>query len=98
MAAYTAVSAKHATLTTTTVDTVTLTGPGRALQVRNRHATENLTIAFGTTAPSDPTALGDDLRFVAPGEWRTFTVTQYANTGLVVKLIGNGNGYSVELG
>lgn len=92
MANLTAASAKHATLTSTTVDTVTLTGSFQSFEVVNRHATEVLWVTYGEAAPADPTAGGDDCIFVPAAG----VVTLDADGKVVVKILGNGNAYSVQ--
>lgn len=89
MASYSVARAKHATLSGTTVDTVTLT-IGSALLITNRHATIDMSITVdGTT----PTALGDDTYIVRAGEAKSIDLS---SDTLVVKIIGNANPYSVE--
>jgi hypothetical protein len=86
---------EHATLTATTVDTVTLNAPQTKVKVVNRHATEVLwvTISRTGTAPADPTIGGDDTYFVAPANG---SETFYSRSGVIVKVLGNGNGYSIH--
>lgn len=89
MASLSAKVAKHATLTGTTVDTVTLTTPGRRVEILNRSATEILSV---TIDGSTPTALGDETYVVPASQVLTLPVPL---SGCVVKIIGNGNPYSV---
>lgn len=93
MAAYTAARAVNKTLSTTVVDTVTLTAPAGRVQVLNR-GTGTATIWVTTgRAPADPTVAGDDVIPVRAGEY----VTVGAGVGgpFVVKVLGSGDPYSV---
>lgn len=95
MAAYSAAQVVNKTLSTTTVDTVTLTGAAAEVQVLNRGTSTN-TIwvkASATGTPSDPTAAGDDCFPVYAGE--RITVLRGAGPGAVVKIIGSSDPYSV---
>lgn len=91
MATYTVVHAAHKTLSGTTVDTVTLSGGDYSptFEISNR---SGATTIYFTTDGTAPTAGGDDTDFVAPGE----SVIVQAKTRSV-KLIGNGNDYSVAV-
>lgn len=105
MANRTAVWAKHATLSGTTVDKVTLSAKVHAVEVMNRSGSTTLTVtaALGATAgdPPDPTSLADDTNVVPPGTSvviplaadSTAITAEFA--GAVVKVLGNGNDYSV---
>ena len=96
MATYSVARAKTATLSGTTVDTVTLTGGHDKVEVKNFDTTNNLPFvhASGST-PTSPTAEVDDSVVLGPGEWTE--VRANASLGnTVVKLIGNGNKYQVR--
>ena len=88
----------HATLTGTTVDTVTLSGPLQRVTVINRAAAGSadlwVTISQSATAPADPVAEADDTYWVPAGGFKTFAAT--GGDGVIIKVLGNGNAYSVE--
>lgn len=99
MASYTAVRAVHKTLTGTTVDTVTLTGEGN-VDVLNRAAPGGadmyVTFAGDGTTPTNPVALADDTEIIPPGGFITFTGgANRSDRNSIVKVVGNGNAYSV---
>jgi hypothetical protein len=104
MAAVAGVQAASATLSTTTVDTVTLTGKGNLLTVVNRAASDGTTfwITYNATAgtAATPTAAGDECYPVPPGNgaisFRIRSVAAVAN-GLTVKILGDGHAYTVML-
>lgn len=107
MASYSVALCKHATLSGTTVDTVTITD-ATTIDVCNDAAAggTNLYVTVGIgTAPSDPTSGGDNTYMVPPGGWSTFAASslftgygvspgQYPD--IVVKVLGNNNAYRVE--
>ncbi len=105
MASYTAVFAKEQTLSSTTVDTITLSGAPAGggtqfLTIYNQHASNWMYVTWGATSPSNPTAGGDDCIPVPPASGTTVRLSAAltstgANQGLVVKIIGNGNKYNV---
>lgn len=73
MATYSATRAKHATLTASTVDTVTIgdqTSRDKfgALEIFNRDTGTGLYYTYSTsaTAPADPTVAGDNTYYVPP--------------------------------
>lgn len=87
------------TLSTTTVDTVNLQQWWDQIEVSN-HGTSTLTVTLdGTT----PTALMDNAEVVEPGAVKLFRAVRQGNgvpgSGSlfchIVKIIGNGNAYSV---
>lgn len=84
----------HNTLTSTTVDTVTINAPHTRLRISNRHASVEMwvTISLTGAVPADPTSAGDNTHYVAPGTSRFF----YSRGGVIVKILGNANPYSVE--
>lgn len=102
MAPYTAANAKSATLSGTTVDTVTLTA-APAVEVSNDAPDGSSKIwarCSFTGTPPDPTAGGDDCSPIPPGGVKRFerdALNSIDDTGsAVVKIIGNGNAYVVE--
>jgi hypothetical protein len=93
VAAVGGIQTAHATLTTTTADTVTLTGQGVSLAVTNHDATEKLWFRIdGSTA----VALADENFIVLPGTTKVLGVTTTAASA-IVSVVGNGNVYSVEI-
>lgn len=97
MATISKATAAHATLSGTTVDTVTITGGYGAVEVANRSGATTLYVTVDVgTAPTAPTAAGDDTFFVPPGTTLLIdTQKDGISGGTVVKIIGNGNDYSV---
>lgn len=97
MAAEAGIFTAHATLTTTTVDTVTLSGALTRATVINRAAVGGadmwVTISTTSTAPSDPVAAADNTYWIPPQGFKTFRA---GGNGIIVKILGNGNAYSVE--
>jgi hypothetical protein len=96
MASYTVSRAKHATLSGTTADLITFdggAGTGRyTLRVTNRHSSNVLYFVFNTATV--PTAAGDDTHFVPASG----SVTLRARGEVLsVRVVGNGNDYSVEI-
>jgi hypothetical protein len=65
MASYSVQTAKHATTSASTVDTITFSSSGTGLRVRNRDSTDVLYFRFDG---NDPTVAGDDSYFVGTGE------------------------------
>lgn len=105
MASYTVVRGAHKTLSSTTVDTVTLTVGGRtghelALMVANDDTTNKLYYTYMVNGvPPAPTAGGDDTYYV-PVSSQRFTRIWGGNPGVTtvqVQVIGNGGMYHVEL-
>jgi hypothetical protein len=91
MAAQTAVTAQHATLSGTTADTVTFSAKGDTIAVTNRDAATSLYFTYnGATAVS----LADDTFVVLPLQTKTIKA-KGVGVG-VISLVGNGNAYSVE--
>lgn len=105
MASYTAVRGKHATLSSTTVDTVTLTQGGVTgreivLMVANDDTTNKLYFTYALNGtPATPTAGGDDTYYVPVSSQRFVTIYggNPGTTTVIVKVIGNGGMYHVEL-
>lgn len=100
MATYSVNRAKHATLTASTIDQVTVATAGIA-EVMNRTGSSEIYFTVGTVAspPADPTVGGDDC-FVVPATLGSYVLERapsFATEGpVVVKLISVGTpGYSV---
>lgn len=91
MADYSVNRAKHATLASGTVDTVSFAYSGSVLRVHNRDTTVYISFTIdGTT----PTVDGDDEYVVAPGT----SITISGSIVTTVKLIATGTPtYDVEL-
>lgn len=99
MGTYSAAVSVHKTLVSTTIDTITLTSARPYIEVANETGSSNLyvTAAVGQAgAPADPVVDASDTGIVYPGTTLEFRLTdaQY-NNGAVVKILGNGNKYSV---
>lgn len=101
MASNTVTRVKSATLSTTTVDTVTLKGTPGEVEVLNRSGEADISFTVGTTnhPPVDPADKGDDCYVVRAGESLVVPVERrrdpVASDRIIVKLIGNGNAYTV---
>lgn len=92
MATHSVALAKHATLSASTVDTITLTNDFQTVEVVHRTSTAADPIYF-TVDGSTPTVGGDNTYVVMPGGWKS--VRAWANSD-VVKLISAGTpAYSV---
>lgn len=89
MADYTVSRAKHATLSGTDVDNVTLTVPLTGVTVVNRGVVAMYAGFDGVTASS----AGDNTYFIKAGESLVWLGNR---TSLVVSVIGNANAYSVQ--
>ena len=89
MADYSVTRAKHATLSGTTVDNVTITAGLTGVTIVNRGTVAMYAGFDGVTASSG----GDNTYYIAPGD----SLAWFGNrTSLVVSVIGNGNAYSVQ--
>jgi hypothetical protein len=94
MASYSVATAKSATLTGTTADTVTLTQRWPFVEVMNRGA-NNITFVVDPNAAA-PTALQDNGYVVAPGQTLTVPVNLFNASGqTVIQLVANGDAYTV---
>lgn len=92
MAAYEEAFSKHATLTGTTADTVTITNRFRYLEVINRDAETPLYVTQNPAlAPTTAVGAADDTFYVPPGGSK---VVKYLAGKLSV--VGSSNAYSVE--
>lgn len=95
MAAYSELVSKHATLSGTTVDSVTLTKAFGKVEVLNRGTgTLYVTTGNSVSGTTDPTAAGDDTTVVPAGA--CVELDANGRTGFTVKIIGNGDAYSVQ--
>lgn len=96
VATSTAASAKHATLTADTVDTVTITDPHEVVEILNRGSgTIYAVVAAEGITPADPTVEGDNLVAVPAG--MVVAVESPGNRGSTVKLISaTADAYSVQ--
>lgn len=94
MAAYSEVRSKHATLTTTTVDTVVLTGSHAKVQIINHNASTAMyaNVAVNGGTPSAVTSAVDDSYVIPPNGVLTL---RSGGVGFSASIIGNGNAYSV---
>lgn len=91
MATHTAVSAQHATLAASTMDTVTLSGAGARVVIKNRQTSVDSFI-YATINGADPTVGADDTIVIPGGEtYATPGGDHYganpAGADVVVKLI-----------
>lgn len=98
MANYVVSKVANKTLSGTTVDRVEIQGGWPAIEVVNRSTTAVLW-AIGAapgSIPADPTAAGDNIEPILPGE-RVLVYVGQVSPGVsqYVKLIGNSNDYSV---
>lgn len=99
MATYTVTKAKHATLSGTTADLIQFTsvaGEGNSrqytLRVYNAHASTHLYFNYNTATV--PTSAADDTHRVSPG---TSITLRADGEVLVIRVVGDGNEYSVEI-
>lgn len=81
------IRSRRLTMDTTLVDTITFEQDWSEVVVTNEDTTEIITV---TTDGTTPTAGGDDMFYVPPSSSMVIPMN-----GLVVKLIGSGNVYSV---
>lgn len=88
--------AVHSTLSGAEVHEVIITdGDFRAVEVKNRHATEWLTVVCARgSAPTDPTVAGENTDYIEPGERIRIDVPGHG-TDIHVKLLGLGNPFSL---
>ena len=89
---------KTATLSTTTVDTVTLTQPWDRIEVANHDSAQPLYVTFNGATP---TAAGDDCSYVGPNQSIVVPAPQLnsvlgSTNWHKVSVIGSGNVYTVE--
>lgn len=94
MAAISCTTGCHKTLSTTTVDTVTFAQTWGRIEITNLDGTTKLYCTFNGATP---TAGGDDTTEVMTSASKIVsTLVGPIPGGNVVKIIGNGNVYSVE--
>lgn len=93
MANYSVSRSKHATLTTTTPDVVTLTGVVSMVQVINRTGAAPLYFKVGSTDPGSFVSEADDTLCVMPG---VTADVPWGAGGAVVRVVGSANAYTVQ--
>ena len=98
MAAHSVLRSKTATLTGTTVDTVTLTQPWDRIEVANQSTSVPLYVRFDGTAP---TSGGDNCTYIGPGQSVVVPAVQLRSSlggtnWHRASIIGNGNAFTVE--
>lgn len=102
MASYTVAMAKSATLTGTTVDIVILLKqpPSGEVEVWNRSGAADISFRVGQVGNvPNPTDKGDDCFVVAAGASVTLGLRgQWGSDSIEVRIIGNGNAYTVTAG
>lgn len=89
MATYSVTRSKNATLSTTTVDTITLGQQWPAVEITNGDATNALYVRVDGTAA---TAAGDNCTMILPASSKVIGL----GGSVTVSIIGNGNVYSCE--
>lgn len=89
MATYSVTRAKNATLSSTTVDTITLNQKWEAVEITNADASNALYVRVDGTAA---TAAGDDCTMILPASSKVIAL----GGSTTVSIIGNGNVYSCE--
>ena len=96
MASYTPTVSCHKTLTTTTADTITIGQGFAAVEVINRDTADFIYITYGSAAAdvAAPVAEADGTLVIPPGN--TLTLDANNRGGFVVKIVGDGGGYSVQ--
>lgn len=89
----------HATLSSTTVDTVNLSDPVSVVNVINRSGTADLTVTWAAGASptaTTPVALAAETFLIPAGVALTIGVGALGAHSTQVKVLGNGNAYSVQ--
>lgn len=106
MAAVSGTNAAHATLSTTTVDTVTITTTAGALVIMNKSGAADMYVSIDpanpTATPVDPTAAGAGFYCVPQIGNRSIVIglgggMSSTARAVVLKVIGNANAYSVQV-
>lgn len=93
MATETHAKSIHATLTSTTADTVAITGYD-VVDVINRDASNPLYVAYeGDASPTTAVAAADGTDYVAPGGF--IRIDAGGTDGGKISVVGTGNAYSV---
>ena len=103
MAAVEGIYTCHATLSSTTADTVTLTADNlRGVEVLNRSGatTVYFTVGYGTAAPATAVAAADETYAVPAGQSLYVPLAGpggfIASASTVLSVVGDGNAYSVH--
>lgn len=100
MASDTCVTAIHNTLSTTVVDTITMSRSGAETEsflISNDSGATALTVTYGWSTAATPVADADGTFRIAAGASKNFRVRRGGlGTDLIVKILGSGNAYSVE--
>lgn len=92
----------NATLTTTTVDTCTISQDWNVVEVSNRTGAADVWFTIGTSdnVPATPTVEGLGCEVVPAGSYATSKAEPLPGTSrvnnVIVKILGNGNMYSVR--
>lgn len=94
MASHTVNRIANKTLTGTTADDVTVTGGFPSVEVVNR-GSGVLWVTSGLGEAVEPTAEGDNVQPVLPNERVTVLWGRTRGSDIMVRLIGDGNPYSV---
>jgi len=98
MASFSVQSAKHATLTAATVDSVTLAQQGRYIQIVHRGAAANPLYISAGKVPTDPTSGGDNFIAVIAGSPLVIPWPADSVSTTTVKVISAGaEPYSVQV-
>lgn len=93
MASYSKTKACHKTLTSTTADTVAITGYD-VVDIINRDTANPLYVAYeGDASPTTAVAAADDTEYVAPGGF--IRIDAGGTDGGKISIVGNANPYSV---
>lgn len=102
MATYSVTRAKNATLTGTTVDTVTIKGTYQKVEILNRDATNTVWVTLTpanvpnvANLPIDPVAAADEAFPVPPSTAFIYSHDGASALSYKVKILGNGGAYSV---
>ncbi len=95
--AHTTTLTQHATLSTTTIDSVVITGAIDRVTITNRAAAAGAALYVtlshvSGSLPADPVTDADGTYCILAQQRRTF----YAKRGFSCKILGSGNAYSVE--
>lgn len=95
MADYPAVQAVNKTLTGSTVDQITFADSWPLVEVVNRGEGVIWVTASTRGEPDDPEVEGDDCQPVLPGERITVVNSRSAQGGAIIKVMGDGDAYSI---
>lgn len=97
MAAQTCIQAQHATLTTTTADTILFSGNGGYFRITNRDASVALYCSIPARIVADlvtPVSAADDTFYIAAG---SSLILKKPFNFKAIAVVGNANAYSVEI-